>query len=162
MKTVFCLFHEVETARAAIDHLIERRFPRGQRNLLVLAQVAKNALTDQRGSAIPVTGGQPHFHQMLAGKQPVIPPELGKVVSVGEMANILTSAASTPPSGDQQPGFNGALAAFGLPPSVASRFTEGIKNGGVLFFLRTEDGRSAELVSLLRSLDGQNFIHHVG
>jgi hypothetical protein len=131
-------------------------------NLLLLAQVAKNALTDQRGSAIPVTGRQPHFHQMLTGKQPVIPPGLGKVVSVGEMANILTSAASTPPPGDQQPGFTGALAAFGLPQTAASRFTDGIKNGGVLFFLRTDDERSAELVSMLRGLDGQNFIHHVG
>jgi hypothetical protein len=167
MKTVFCLFPDAQTARHAIDHLADRNFPRGQMNIIVLAQVAKNTLgSAQRGPDIPVTGDSshktPYLDQMLAGKQPVSPPGVGRVLSVGELANVLTSTASSPPQGVPTPGMVGALSGFGLSKPVSEKLTAGVKNGGVLFFLRTEDERSSELVSALRSLDGSNQVHFVG
>lgn len=167
MKTVFCLFPEVETARSAVHTLVERRFPKGHMNVIVLAQVAKNALEPGvRGTPIPVTGRNDgsvaHLDQMLSGKQPVTSPGLGKVIAVGEMATMLTSAAATPPPGSQDAGLPGAFTGFGLPKPAAQKFTDGIKNGSVLFILRTEDERSSELVSLLRGMDGSNLVHFVG
>ena len=167
MKTVFCLFPEVETARSAVDALVDRKLPKGHMNLIVLAQVAKNALEPGvRGTPIPVTGSSngsvAHLDQMLSGKQPVASPGLGKIIAVGEMANMLTSAASTPPPGAQDAGMPGAFTGFGLPKPTAQKFTNGIKNGSVLFILRTEDERSSELVSLLRGMDGSNMVHFVG
>jgi len=166
MKTVFCLFLEMETARNAVDTLVDRKFPKGHMNIIVLAQVAKNALEPGvRGTAIPVTGSKgsvAHLDQMLSGKQPVASPGLGKIIVVGEMANMLTSAASTPPPGAQEAGMSGAFTGFGLPKPTAQKFTSGIKNGSVVFILRTEDERSSELVSILRGMDGSNMVHFVG
>lgn len=167
MKTVFCLFPQVETARDAVEALVERKFPKGHMNIIVLAQVAKNALEPGvRGTPIPNTGrangNLAHLDQMLSGKQPVIPPGIGKIIAVGEMANVLVGAASTPPPGAQDAGMSGAFSGFGLPKQTAQKFTEGIKNGSLLFILRTEDERSSELVSFLRGLDGSNMVQFVG
>lgn len=167
MKTVFCLFPEMETARSAVNLLVDSKFPKGHMNIITLAQVAKNALEPGiRSTPIPVTGNSNgsvyHLDKMVSGKQPVAQPGLGKVIAVGEMANMLTSAASAPHSGSHDTGMPGAFIDFGLPKKTAQQFTDGIKNGSVLFILRTEDERSSELVSLLRGLDGSNQVHFVG
>lgn len=168
MKTIFCLFRDLDTAQSAIDQLVNQKFPSGEMNVIVQAQTAKNVLNiNPRAVNIPVTGeGNRHpvptLEKMLHGKQPVQIPDTGKVFASGELANLLTRSASTSAENDSVVGLKSALVDFGLPSNTAGRFYEGIKGGGILFFIRTSDERSPEAANFLRTQDGSNLVTHVG
>lgn len=169
MKTIFCLFRDFQDAKAGIEDLVSERFPKGEMNLIVQAQSAKNALDhNPRAENIPVTGQEdrqervPILDTMLHGKQPVTLPGAGKIFTFGELANVVTRTASATATGESVDGLQGALIDFGLPPKVAKEYYNGVKAGGVLFFLRTSDERSSEAASRLRSQDGDNLVSYTG
>jgi hypothetical protein len=155
MKTIFCLYPNVDDARAAIKILVERRFPRGEMNIIVQEQTAKNELgINPRSANIPVTGNnhtRPLLDQMLIGKQPLILPDTGGLYSSGELANIMTRTALSARTGRKGTGLYMALEDFGLAKDTARYYDQGIKSGEILFFIRVKDERASEAASLLRS-----------
>lgn len=169
MKTIFCLFRDFKDAQAGIEDLVSERFPKGEMNLIMQAQSAKNALDiNPRAENIPVTGQQteservPILDTMLHGKQPVTLPGAGKIYTFGELANVMTRTASAVATGESVDGLQGALVDFGLPPKVAKEYYNGVRSGGLLFFLRTSDERSSEAASRLRNQDGNNLVSYTG
>lgn len=155
MKTIFCLYPNVDEARAAIKILVERRFPRGEMNVIVQEQTAKNELgISPRSANIPVTGNnhtRPLLDQMLVGKQPLTLSETGALYTAGELANIMTRTALSAKTSRKGTGLYMALENFGLSKDTARYYDQGIKSGEILFFIRVKDERASEAASLLRS-----------
>jgi len=168
MQTVFCLFRNINAAQTAVEQLMGMRYSKNDLNIIVQAQSAKNALeVTSRASNIPVTGdgNQEKNHAlsaMLRGNQPVPVPCSGKVLSVGELANVLIKSAAGSATGQSPSDLDWALKDFGIPKKTAESFTEGIKGGGLLLFVRTRDEDAADVAGALRKQSGENFVTSVG
>ncbi len=168
MKTIFCLFRDYQNARQAVEHLVAERYNSGRLNSLILAQVARNLIDINpaqlyRKSSIPVTGDGPRTLDMLLSRnRPVALTGVGKVCASGELAGMLAKTAAALPNTASENGLAGALVDFGLPAETARKYVEGIRGGGLLLFLRTEDEQAPEVAGLLRSMEGPKHIAQVG
>lgn len=168
MKTIFCLFKDMNAAQTAIDQLLDKRLSKNDMNIIVQANSAKNALElNSRLSNIPVTGTSSAEHDstldtLLKGKQPVPVPGSGKVFSVGEIANLLIKTASGSSTGLSGSDLDWALKDFGLPKKTAEIYSNGIKGGALLLFVRTSDENSADVAGILRRQTGENQVTSVG
>ena len=154
MKTIFGLFENFEDAGRAINQLMEQHFDLWKMNIIVSQLVAKNSMdVDLNRVKVGKTDniGEHYAHGidwLLGGQQPVKLPDVGPVYAAGELATILVRAASA--QGAVDDGLQSALEDFDVPEQVAGQYRTGIKEGGLLFFLRTDDQRAAQAVMLLR------------
>lgn len=155
MKTYFGLIKDYYQGDAAVEALLQRGFEQDQINVVLLEHVAKNSMEAGLNS-IKVDKseehGQPGMHgldDLLGGEQAVTIPDVGRVYAAGQLANLLTNIAAMPGVADG--GLKAALLEFNLSPDAAEFFMEGVRDGGLLFFIRTEDERAREAAEILRT-----------
>lgn len=164
MKTIFCLFREFEDARQAVQQLLAQRFNQNYLNSLVLAQVAKNSIEVKpnqihRNQNIPITGDQPsQLDLMLSRKQPVALTGVGKMYASGELASMVVKTAAAHPNSSSENGLQQALVDFGLTDEIAKKYVSGLREGGLILFLRTEDEQAPEVAQLLKTMEGSKTI----
>ena len=86
---------------------------------------------------------------LLAGLGAIAIPGIGPVVAAGWLIAALTGAGVGAAAG----GLLGALTSSGLPEESAATYSEGLRRGGHLVVVRTDDARAAEAE---RILEGHN------
>ena len=91
--------------------------------------------------------------RLIAGEHPVTLDDVGPVYAAGERATILLK-------GDHSPGtapatLQSSLNALSLPAQTVNAYVAGIRTGRPLFWIRTDDRRSAEAALVLDSLNGR-------
>lgn len=154
METIFGLIREYAQGDAAVRALLERGFEPDKVNVVLLESIARNAMeVGQNQIKVEKSAefGEPGSHGLdglLGGEQTVRVPDAGDVYAAGELANLITSAASVP--GTVDGGLQAALVEFNLPPETADFFQDGVKAGGLLFFIRTEDEHISKAAAILR------------
>ena len=155
MKTFFGVIQTYEQGDAAVQALQDDGFDSEQINVVLLENVARNSMAAGLNS-IKVDKseehGQPGMHGLdglIGGEQAVSIPDVGRVYAAGELANVLTNTASIPGAADG--GLEAALVDFNLSPEAAQFFTEQVRDGGLLFFVRTEDERARAAADILRA-----------
>ena len=166
MKTFFGLVHGYEQGDAAVRALLKGGFESESINAVLLETIAKNGM-DAGLNRIKVDKseelGQPGAHGLdglLGGEQALPVPDVGRVFAAGELANLLTNMATLPGTADG--GLKGALIEFNLPPQQADFFVDGIRDGGLLLFVRTEDERAREAASILREHKAEQVVTATG
>lgn len=82
---------------------------------------------------------------LLAGLGAIAIPGIGPVVAAGWLIAALTGAGVGAAAG----GLLGALTSSGLPEEHAATYSEGLRRGGHLVVVRTDDARAAEAERIL-------------
>jgi hypothetical protein len=152
MKTVFSLFTDYQDAEEAVDRLLERGFDPEDMNVIVQESTADNSMdVNQRTADVQMTaefGEQTLFglDRILAGRQPVATTEIGKVRAAGNIASMITRTAVAPGSSME---FEEVLQDFGLKEADAQAYLNGLREGDLLFFIRSDQDRLSEVYNLL-------------
>ncbi|WP_203074367.1 hypothetical protein [Falsiroseomonas ponticola] len=84
---------------------------------------------------------------LLAGLGAIAIPGIGPVVAAGWLIAALTGAGVGAAAG----GLLGALTSSGLPEDTAASYSEGVRRGGHLVVVRTDDTRAAEAERILEA-----------
>lgn len=165
MKTIFGLFEIYQDAQAIVNELLDQGFPAEEMNVLIQEKVAKEDMQvnlEDANVAVTDEVGEQRLHgldRLLASQQPVMLPELEEVYAAGELATILAKTAAAPGAADG--GLKAALMDFSVPEEVAQAYEAGVKEGGLLFWIRTSDDRAAKATNVLRK-QAQHVISPVG
>jgi hypothetical protein len=154
MKSIICLFYSIDKARLATETLLLSGFELEQMNLIVQETIAKNKLfisdqslkLEENKSKYPLSG----LERLLGGKQPFVTPDAGRVLCAGPEATTTVKTAISKP----QKGLKFALMQFQLSDSIAELYKNGIKEGGLLFWVRTDDLKAMEVARILEYRSG--------
>ncbi len=153
MKSVFGLFENYQDAEEAVARLLERGFDQENMNIIVQELMVDNFIdANERTAKVNKTGevGQKTLFgldQILAGLQPVATTDVGKVRAAGDIASVMTRTAVAPGSTMD---FEEVLQDFGLKEADAEAYLNGLREGDLLFFMRTDNERLPEVYNLLR------------
>lgn len=167
-KTVVALFDDFEDVNESIRELIDRGYHRDD-----ISIIANDA--DQRYSRYLYRGGvmEPPDESgaaegagvgasigalvggvggILAGIGALVIPVIGPVVAAGPLAVALSGLAGAGAgalAGGLTGGLIGALVDLGVPEETAGYYSEGVRRGGTLVAVRTENDRADDVRSIL-------------
>lgn len=159
MRTVFALFKSYEDAETAVHDLLHRKFDLEQINAIVPENIAKvHAKVAPEEDWVDATeslaGRAFGLDRLLAGRQAIPVPGVGRLLAAGDLAVILVRTASTPIAGGGN--MRRALEDFGLPEKAAQAYQSGLEEGGIMLMVRTTDERAAEAGDALRKAHGSH------
>lgn len=155
MRTVVALFDKIEDAQRAVMALTDHGFIRDNINMIASdadSTYAQNLDAmkheDVSGGAATgagigaVIGG---LSGLLVGLGALMIPGIGPVLAAGPIVSALAGAGVGAVAG----GLVGALVDMGIPEEHAQYYAEGIRRGGTLVSVRSEDERAEEARDLL-------------
>ena len=154
MMTIFGLLPTYEAATTIVDELMTAGAEPSELNALVKSGIAKETMDlnlARAGVAVTDEVGDIEIHgleRLVGGEQPVPLPGLGDVYAAGELATLMATAAQA--RREEGRGMEPAFREFQLPASAATAFYEGIDGGDWLIFVRADDDKAQELVSVFR------------
>jgi hypothetical protein len=156
MKTVVALFEHIDDAYHAVDALKNAEFTRD--DISVISQDANNEYSryldkgdkgehvgDGAGTGAgigAVLGGLGGFLLSIGA---LAIPGVGPIIAAGPILATLTGAGVGAVAG----GVVGALVGLGIPEDDAHTFAEGVKRGGTLVVVHTQDGLADRAASIL-------------
>lgn len=142
-QTITRLYDDTATAKAVVAELEARGVP--HRHISIIANdpdhveskgehVAKDAgIGAGAGAAVGGAGG------LLAGLGMMAIPGVGPVVAAGWLVATLAGAAAGATAGAAAGGIVGALTATGMSKEEADVYAEGVRRGGALVSVKTDD-----------------------
>jgi uncharacterized protein (TIGR02271 family) len=156
-KTVIGLFDSMSDARKVVQDLQESGFERDA--ISIVSREGERYVSDRgdertsgaamgagAGAAVGGLGG------LLVGLSALAIPGVGPVIAAGPLATTLAGAALGATAG----GIMGALTDLGIPEEEAHYYAEGVRRGGALVSVETEDHeaeRAAEIMSRYGAVD---------
>jgi hypothetical protein len=155
-RTVIALYEDFASANAAVRDLVDHGFPRDDISIMASDAAGEygkylnrgNAAEGETGAASgagigagvgAVVGG---LGGLLVGLGALAIPGIGPVLAAGPLAAALTGLAGAGAgavAGGVTGGLIGALVDMGVPEETAGYYAEGIRRGGTLVTVRTED-----------------------
>lgn len=165
MKTVVALYDQISDANAAVRDLVDFGIPRDNISLMAsdtsgeynayfsgqrsgenvsetMDSTASGAATGAGiGALVGGLGG------LLVGLGVLAVPGVGPVLAAGPLAtaiSAITGAGVGAMAGGAAGGLIGALVDLGLPEETAGNYAEGVRRGGTLVTVRTEDHQAEE------------------
>jgi hypothetical protein len=164
MRTIFALFEGYMEAKRAVDELISREFDEEEVNVIVQEFTARSDMDVNFRTMNADKSAKLHgkdlkgIDGLLAGRRPTSVPGAGNVYAAGKTASIVIKTAANERSGPA--GLRQALVDFDVPGEAAGFYSEGVADGGVLVWVRTEDERAAELANILSSTKGEEVANY--
>lgn len=160
-KTVVGLFDDPEEARRVAEELVDGGFPRSE-----IGVIANN--TSDQFSTGTVAGDAGYHHTgesaakgagtgavvggiagLLIGFGAFVIPGIGPIVAAGPIAAALTGAGMGAVAG----GLLGALTNLGVPENEAHYYAEGVRRGGALVTVRTDDASADRAAAIFHRHD---------
>ncbi|MGD0230918.1 MAG: hypothetical protein ABSC19_11240 [Syntrophorhabdales bacterium] len=163
MRTIFALFEGYSEAREAVEELIDRHFDEGEMNVVVQELTGRGGMDinsrtmNVDKTASPGTGVMRGLDRLLAGRKPVIMPDAGAVYAAGGMASMAAGAATRERPSE---GLKNMLLALDVPQELAEFYTNGVLEGGVLLWIRTDEARVAEAANILSRTKGEEIANY--
>jgi uncharacterized membrane protein len=159
MATVAALFKRYEDAEQAIKQLNDLGY--GKESISVAApeamiqdklSVSEDVQEDATKTGA-IFGG---LAGLLVGVGVILVPGVGPLLSAGALATALGSTAAGAGIGAATGGFRGALKNLDVPEADARVIEEGLKNGGILVTVITEEEQVSQVKEVMRSSDAVN------
>ena len=157
--TVAGLFDQYEDADRAIRALYNYGVTTNEINVVTRAETLQGRSdypvteSPERASVLSTaavggaaTGG---LIGLVAGVAALLLPGIGPVITVGSVATALGLTAAGAGIGAAAGGLIGALSDLGLPEEETNVYAEGIKRGGILVTVQTEEEERNEVEDLL-------------
>jgi hypothetical protein len=181
-RTVVALYENYETANSAVQDLIDSGFKRDDISYMAGDESGEYARrmgiqrTNQGGQGTAATdvhegsnagvgagvgaavGG---VSGILLGLGAMLIPGIGPVVAAGPLAAVLAGVVGAG-AGAVVGGVIGALTDMGVPEETAGYYAEGIRRGGTLLTVRTDDYMSDRAVEVLNRHHPINLKERVG
>jgi len=160
MKTVVGLFDDLSDARDAVDELVGAGFDRNDISLIasdrdqtysthldtdVDAEVAAEQGAEGAVAGAVAGGAIGGLAGVLLGIGAFAIPGIGPIIAAGPIVAGLTGAGIGAVVG----GLTGALVSWGIPEEEAGYYAEGIRRGGTLVGVKTDESRVDEAVSIM-------------
>ena len=162
MKTIFGLFEDFLDARMAVEELREKNFEPGEMSLLATKATVRNNLDPFQGRERPDQIGESgeladnRLDDLFAFQEEFEISDLGgEVYASGDLANVLSETAS-----DAGGSLRAGLAHFDLGDDTVNTYGEGIKGGGILFFMRAFDDHTDEAIQILQEHNAKRVTSH--
>ena len=173
-RTVVALYDDFASANAAVRELVDHGFSRNDVSLIandydqryapyVDADLHNRADVTPESSAAEgagvgagigaVVGG---LGGLLVGLGALAIPGIGPVIAAGPLAAALTGLAGAGAgavAGGVAGGLLGALVDLGIPEETAGYYAEGIRRGGTMVTIRTNDAMTDQAVDILNRHD---------
>jgi hypothetical protein len=159
MTTIAALFDRYEDAHRAIRALYNYGVLTNEISVMTRAETVQGRLDYQvtrpedRDSAVgnaavggAATGG---LIGLVAGVAALVIPGIGPVISAGTLTTALGLTAAGAGIGAAAGGLIGAMTDLGLSEEETDVYAEGIKRGGILVTVRTEEDERDEVEDLL-------------
>lgn len=154
------MFRRIVDAQIAVKMLFDKGFIGEQMNVIVQEGTAKQYLDLNRQEVkVEKTDslGKKHLEgleSLLGGVRAIITPDAGKVFAAGAVASTLAKTAASMNDG----GLRGALNDFNVPKEIATAYRDNISNGGLLFWLRTDESQTGDAVIIIENCKAENVI----
>lgn len=170
-RTVVALYDDFQHANAAVRELVDNGFSREEISLMASDQkgeysqhISGTKMEDRSdtevatgasqgagvgasiGAALGGIGG------LLVGLGALVIPGIGPVVAAGPLAAALAGLAGAGAgalAGGVTGGLIGALVDAGVPEETAQYYSEGVRRGGTLVTVRTDDNMSGRAVNIM-------------
>ena len=155
MRTIFALFEGYGEAKRAVDELVSKGFDPGDLNLIVQEPAARKNIDAGKGDR-PDEGQMTPIDRLIAGQRPTVVPDVGNVVAAGNAATTMVETAS---AGSSPSSLRDALIGFDVPDEMAGFYRDGVCDGGVLLWMRTDDARAPELANVFSSTKGEEMVN---
>ncbi len=157
MRTSFALYKNYQNAKAAVDTLTDKNFPKDEINIIVQKNAVEN-VWDVNERTIDVDVAEKigteyvgrkveGIDEMLGKLRPILTQTAGEIYAAGDVAKVMAHTASAPQTAGK--GLQGALIDFGVDDEVAQKYANGVRSGSFLLLVRTRDDRSAEAKKVL-------------
>jgi uncharacterized membrane protein len=152
-KTVIGLFDRMDDARQVVQALIDDGFERDDISLVSRQEgeyVTERGEERTSGAAVGAALGG--VEGLLVGLGALAIPGIGPVIAAGPLATALAGAGLGAAAG----GLIGALTDLGVPEEEAHYYAEGVRRGGVLVAVDTDDqraDRAAEIMERSGAID---------
>lgn len=153
MKAVYALLSNFDQAEAAVLDLLDHGFDLEDMNVIMQDYVAKSRL-NERTAAYDEQRMPPGLGKLMAGEESVPATDTGGVYAAGQRAAIMADTAAMPGG----KGIGGQLAELGIDRETASAYLDGIKGGGLLFWIVTDDDHAGDAAEILTSHKGMHII----
>lgn len=151
-KSIVGLFDRTLPAEDAIQELQKAGFDRDDISLLTKEEPGKEADAEGKDASGVVAGAGAGaviggVAGLAAGLGALAIPGIGPVVAAGPLAVAIGSASVGAAAG----GVIGALTGMNIPENDAHYYAEGIRRGGALVVVRTDDEHAGRAVDILNS-----------
>jgi hypothetical protein len=153
MKAVYALFTGYGQAMEAVLELLEQGFDQEDMNVIVQDSVVKARL-NERGAGFEEPRTPSGMDRLLAGRRSVETIDMGSVYAAGQRAAIMAENAARP-GGE---GIAEQLLELGVGAESAASYLDGIKGGGLLFWIITDDDHAHDASEILRSVNARQVI----
>ncbi len=169
-RTVVAIFDDFLTANSAVRELVDNGFERDSISILadnsrgvytftnltpIGSASTKGGTTDDNGSLVgggagigAAIGG---IGGLLIGLGALVIPGLGPVIAVGPLIaaiSTLTGAGVGAVAGGVTGSLLNALIGLGIPEEEAEYFSEGVRRGGVLVTMQSEENNTEQIMSI--------------
>ena len=149
MKTVTGLFDSYRDADLAVRDLEDAGVPSDDISIISHSEEATSAAAEGAGAGAGIgaiaggTGGL----APVSGKLAI--PGVGPVVAAGWLIATAAGAAAGAAIGGAAGGIVGALIPAGVPEGDANIYAEGLRRGGALVTVRTDDSKAPDVEAIL-------------
>jgi hypothetical protein len=169
-RTVVALYDDFDDASAAVRELVDHGFSRdsisfmaADRNREYGQALEEQGIDETSGAGVgagigAVLGG---LAGVLIGLGALVVPGIGPVIAAGPLSTVLAGLAGAG-AGAVAGGVLGALVDMGVPEETAGYFAEGIRRGGTLVTVQSEDTRTDQAVDILNRHDPVDINDRVG
>jgi hypothetical protein len=166
-RTVVAIYDAFQTANAAVRDLVDIGFPRdnisiiannsqGEINTPGASNPSGSSAAEETGAGAGVGAGIGAaiggIGGLLIGLGALTIPGLGPVLAAGPLAvalSTLTGAGVGAVAGGVTGGLLGALIGLGIPEDEAQYYAEGVRRGGVLVTVQTDDFNTDQILDIL-------------
>jgi hypothetical protein len=160
MRTIFVLFESYDEAEASVAELIDRHFDEGEMNVIVrepAGWTGQDANVTANKTGVPERAVLQRIDRVLIDGKSVIMPDVGAARVAGKIAAMTTGGAIAE---KRVHDLKDILAGLGVPEELAEFYRNGVLGGGLLFWVRTDDGRAAEAGSILSSTTAEKLANY--
>ncbi len=160
-KTVVALYDEVSAANQAVNELVNNGFQREDISVMTPDAAGEHGrqLENVDGAAAQGAGigaglgaALGGFGGLLVGLGALTIPGIGPVLAAGPLAAAVSGLAGAgvgAVAGGVTGGILGALVDMGVPEERANYYAEGLRRGGTLLVVRTDDERTRDAVDIV-------------
>jgi hypothetical protein len=158
-RSVAALYDTIEQARHAVQELVQSRFKRESISLVAvdsMGHYARHLNTEAKGEDGVTTGQGAGFGAVIGALTGTLfalsaltIPGVGPVIAAGPVLAALTEAGVGMVAGSITGGIVASLVKSGVPRDEAALYSEGVRRGGSLVIVATDDAHYAQARTLL-------------
>jgi hypothetical protein len=161
-KTVVALYDDADAVNRAVSELVDNGFSRDDISVVIpdakgeYAHGLENNDTSNAAQGAGIGAGLGAalggFGGLLVGLGALTIPGIGPVLAAGPLAAAVSGLAGAgvgAVAGGITGGLLGALVDMGIPEERAHYYAEGVRRGGTLLIVRTEDDRTRDAVDIV-------------